>query len=70
MKSLMLGNCSKLSNIINKSNKKVQMQACKFVIIAKQLTLEIQKVEAISQQLHLSLKYWLYAQVWGFRPRI
>ena len=62
MKSLMLGNFSKLSNKINKSNKKVKMQACKFVIVAKQLTLEIQKVEAMSQQLHLALKLLVICQ--------
>lgn len=35
-KSLMLGNCNRLSSKISKFNKKAKMQACKFVKVAKQ----------------------------------
>jgi hypothetical protein len=56
MKSLILGNCNRLSNKISKFNKKAKMSECKFVKVAKQLTLAIQKVEVMSQPLHLALK--------------
>ena len=56
MKSLILSSCNRLSYKISKFNKKVKMWVIKFAKVAKQSTLAIQKVEAMSQPLHLVLK--------------